>query len=287
VDRDHLVRRCTEEAVAFMERNRDRPFFLYLPHTMPGSTPHPFSSPAFRGRSANGAYGDAVEELDWSTGQILAALQRLDVERKTLVIWTSDNGAVARQPPQGSNAPYRGAAYNTSEAATRMPCVMRWPGRMPAGAVQDELCTTMDLLPTLARLAGAELPAAALDGHDIRPLIFGEPGARSPWDEVGFGYYLMEQLQAVRAGPWKLYLPLDAKLETIGRKIARAKEELYDVRHDVGETREVSADHPDVVARLTAMAERLRRDMGDSNRSAPGQRPAGLVANPRPLVPVP
>ena len=167
----------------------------------------------------------------------------------------------------------------------RMPCVMRWPGRVPAGAVQDELCTTMDLLPTLARLAGAELPPVTLDGHDIRPLILGEPDAKSPWDEVGFGYYLMEQLQAVRAGPWKLYLPLDKKFETIGRKTVSSKPELYDVRHDVGETREVSADHPDVVARLTTLAERLRRDVGDNEQTVPGQRPAGTVADPRPLVP--
>jgi arylsulfatase A-like enzyme len=104
VDRNFLVKRCTEEALAFIEANRDRPFFAYIPHTMPGSTPHPFSSPAFRGRSKNGDYGDAVEELDWSTGQILAALERLQLAEQTLVIWTSDNGAPRRSPPQGSCA---------------------------------------------------------------------------------------------------------------------------------------------------------------------------------------
>ena len=285
VDRSLLVKRCTEEAVAFIERNKDRPFFLYLPHTMPGSTPQPFSSPAFRGQSRNGAYGDAVEELDWSTGQIMDALRRLALEKETLVIWTSDNGAVRRNPPQGSNAPYKGPAYDTSEGAMRMPCVMRWPLKIPAGKVQDELCSTMDLLPTIAALAGAPLPDQPIDGHDSRPLIFGEPGARSPWDDVGFCYYLMEQLQAVRAGPWKLYLPLKEKYATIGRRKEAAKLALYDVLNDVGETREVSAENPVVVERLMKMADQARRELGDNDQAGSGQRPAGTVASPQPLMP--
>jgi arylsulfatase A-like enzyme len=287
VDRSLLVKRCTEEAVAFIERNKGRPFFLYLPHTMPGSTPQPFSSPEFRGKSQNGAYGDAVEELDWSTGQIMNALRRLGLDRQTLVIWTSDNGAVRRNPPQGSNMPYKGWAYDTSEGAMRMPCVMRWPGTIPADRVQDELCSTMDLLPTIAVLAGAALPDRPIDGHDIRPLILGEPAARSPWDDVGFCYFLMDQLQAVRAGPWKLYLPLAEKYVTIGRRKAEAKAALYDVRRDAGETREVAAEHPAVVERLTLLAERARRELGDGDRLGSGQRPAGFVENPQPLVPPP
>jgi arylsulfatase A-like enzyme len=174
VDRDLLVQRCTKEAMAFLERYRDRPFFLYLPHTMPGSTPQPFSSPRFRGASRNGAYGDPVEELDWSTGQILATLERLGLETSTLILWTSDNGAVRRDPPQGRNAPDTGWAYDTSEGAMRMPCVARWPGRIPAGSTSDQICTTMDLLPTLAKLAGAKLPDTTIDGHDLRPLRFQE-----------------------------------------------------------------------------------------------------------------
>jgi arylsulfatase A-like enzyme len=284
VDRNQLVKRCTDEAVAFVERNKDCPFLLYLPHTTPGSTPRPFSSEAFRGQSKNGPYGDAVEELDWSTGQIMDALRRLGLEERTLVIWTSDNGAVRRNPRQGSNAPYQGSAYDTSEGAMRMPCVMRWPGTITAGKVQDELCSTMDLLPTIAALAGAPLPDRPIDGHDIRPLIHGEPGARSPWDDVGFCYYLMEQLQAVTAGPWKLYLQLPEKYVTIGRRKEAARAALYDVRRDVGETHEVSAEHPDVVERLTALAERARRELGDVDRPGSGQRPAGSVASPQPLV---
>src|SRR5262245_42443090 len=284
VDRNFLVKRCTEEAIAFIERNRERPFLAYIPHTMPGSTPTPFSSPAFRGKSQNGDYGDAVEELDWSAGEIDGALTRLNLTDNTLVIWTSDNGAVQRNPRQGSGAPYKGFGYDTSEGAMRMPCVMRFPGRIPARRVCDEIVTTMDLLPTFAALAGAKLPARTIDGHDVRPILFGEAGAKSPWDEKGFMYYRMEQLQAVRSGPWKLYLPLAEKFVTNNRKTAPSKLELYHLRDDVSEAREVSAEHSAVVQKLTALAEAARRELGDVNRPGSGQRPAGHVANPVPLT---
>ncbi len=284
VDRDYLVKRSTEEAVAFIERNKERPFFLYLPHTMPGSTTHPFSSPAFRGKSKNGDYGDSVEELDWSTGEIMAALKRLGLEENTLFIWTSDNGAVKRTPPAGSNAPYKGPAYDTSEGAMRMPCVMRWPGRIAAGKTSDALCSTMDLLPTFAALTGAELPKVTLDGHDIRPLLFDPARLDSPWDEDGFFYYRQEQLQAVRTGPWKLYLPLEAKFINNLRKTGPAPLELYDVRNDISETREVSPANPGIVARLTKLAERGRREVGDVDAPSAGQRPSGWVEDPKPLL---
>lgn len=284
-DRDHLVQRCTQEAVKFIEKHQAQPFFLYLPHTMPGSTAHPFSSEGFRGKSANGDYGDAVEELDWSTGEIMAALKRLKLADNTLMVWTSDNGAVRRNPAQGSNAPYQGWGYDTSEGAMRMPCIMRWPGRIPAGAVNDALCATMDLLPTFAALAGAPLPQPKIDGHDIRPLLADAASTASPWDEDGFFYYRMEQLQAVRAGDWKLYLDLPAKFTNLARKGAPAKLQLYDVRHDVGEQHEVSAAHPEVVRRLTALAEKARAELGDADRAGSGQRTAGHVETAVPLVP--
>jgi arylsulfatase A-like enzyme len=278
-DRDYLVQRTTEEVIGFIERNKTRPFFAYVPHTMPGSTAHPFSSPAFRGKSKNGDYGDSVEELDWSTGEILGALKRLGLDERTLVVWTSDNGAVQRDPPQGSCAPYRGYGYDTSEGAMRMPCVMRWPGKIPADKVNDELCSTMDLLPTFAKLADVPLPKNPIDGHDIRPLLFGESGAKSPWDDAGFGYYRMDQLQAIRAGRWKLYLPLEKKYITLNRKTASAPLALYDVRSDVHEDREVAAEHPDVVQRLTALAAKIDGEV------TKGARPAGWVEEPKPLLP--
>jgi arylsulfatase A-like enzyme len=276
-DRNTLVQRCTEEAIAFIERNRDRPFLVYLPQITPGSTANPFSSAAFRGRSKNGDYGDSVEELDWSTGAIMAALKRLHLDDNTLVMFSSDNGAVKRNPPQGSNAPYRGWGYDVSEGAMRMPCVMRWPGKIPAGKIQDALCSTIDLLPTFAALAGAPLPTLPIDGHDIRPLLFGEPDAKSPWDAQGFGYYRQGRLEAIRAGEWKLYLP-------ISRAGGPAKPELFDVRRDLHEDTEVSAAHPDVVRRLLGLAQAIRTEIGDEDRLGRGQRPAGHVEHSKPLL---
>ena len=282
VDRDYLTKRYTEEAIAWIEAERDRPFFLYLPQAMPGSTADPHASPAFKDKSANGHWGDSVEELDWSMGRILAALKRLGLDEKTLVLWTSDNGAPQRNPPQGSNAPYRGWGYTTSEGAMRVPMIARWPGVIPAGGECRELCSLMDLLPTLAHLAGAALPQARIDGHDIRPLLLGTPGAVSPSDAGGFFYYHQHQLQAVRSGPWKLYLPLPAKLGTGGRKgpaVGQALQ-LFNVRDDVAETREVSSGNADVVLRLLQLAEAARADLGESGRPGRGQRPAGFVERP-------
>lgn len=286
-DRDHLVQRCTQEALRFIEAHTATPFFLYLPHTMPGSTQHPFSSEAFRTKSANGDYGDAVEELDWSTGEIMAALKRLKLEDNTLIVWTSDNGAVRRTPQQGSNAPYRGWGYDTSEGAMRMPCIMRWPGKVPAGVVNDALCSTMDLLPTFAAITGARLPSRAIDGHDIRSLLLDAKSTASPWDDDGFFYYRVEQLQAVRAGDWKLYLPVTTKSSNPNakRESITTKLELYDVRHDVSEQYEVSVQHPDIVQHLTNLAEKARADLGDINRPGKGQREAGHVEKPMPLSP--
>jgi arylsulfatase A len=290
VDRDLLARRCTAAAVDFIDRHADEPFFLYLPHPMPGSTRHPFASAAFKGRSANGPYGDSVEELDWATGEILAALDRHDLAPRTLVVWTSDNGAPRRTPPQGSCAPYRGHGYDTSEGAMRMPCLVRWPGHVPSGRICDALCSTMDLLPTFAALAGATPPKHPIDGHDIREILLGTGGAdatASPWDVEGFGYYRLGQLQAVRAGRWRLDLPLEAKYVTLGRATEPAPVALHDVAGDVGQEYEVSAAHPDVVARLTALAEGIRAEIGDVDRPGRGERPAGHVDDPQPLVAAP
>ncbi|NUQ02204.1 MAG: sulfatase, partial [Armatimonadetes bacterium] len=208
VDRDYLTQRYTAEAVSFIREQRERPFFLFLPHAMPGSTNRPFASPDFQGRSANGPYGDCVEEMDWSTGEILRTLAELGLDEQTLVLWTCDHGAVQFEPPQGSNAPLKGWAYDTSEGAMRAPLVARWPGHIPPGQVSGTLVSQLDWLPTLAALAGTSPTAnRRIDGHDIRPLLRGERFA-SPYDESGFFYYFREQLQAVRSGPWKLYLPL-------------------------------------------------------------------------------
>ena len=287
-DRDYLTRRYTEAAIAYIREHRDGPFFLYLPQAMPGSCDEPFASPEFRGRSANGIYGDAVEELDWSAGEIMRTLKELGIDEKTLVVWTSDNGAVEHHPQQGTNAPLKGWGYNTSEGAQRVPCIARWPGQIPAGKVRDDLLTMMDIMPTVARLGGTKAPAdRIIDGHDIRPILFNAPGAVSPYDDQGFFYYHMHQLQAVRSGCWKLYLPLEHKVSFLAGDPLRAPSstlELYDVRNDLGETREVSKQHPEVVKRLLSLAEKARADLGDWQREGAGQRPAGWVDNPTPRV---
>lgn len=287
VDRNLLTRRYTERAIRFIEQNVDRPFFLYLPHAMPGSTEKPFASPEFQGRSRNGPWGDAIEELDWSTGQILQRLVDLELDARTLVIWTSDNGApLARDlssPVRGSNRPLHGRGYTTAEGAFRVPMISWWPGRIPAGTTCEELATTMDVLPTVARLAGARLPATGVDGHDIRPLLFAEPDAATPWD--AFFYYQTDQLQAVRSGPWKLFVPLKAVQRHPHFLYGESSRPLlFNVVTDVASENNVAAEHPEVVARLMALAEQARQDLGDRGRRGRGQRMPGFVEHPVPLT---
>ncbi len=279
VDRNRLTQRYTEAAIDFIERNRDRPFFVYLPHAMPGSTAAPFASDAFRGTSANGPYGDSVEELDWSTGEILAALKRLELDPKTLVIWTSDNGAPRRNPPQGSNAPFKGWGYDTSEGAMRMPCILRWPSQIPPGATCAELCTSMDFHVTFARLAGATLPRdRIIDGKDAWPLWSGEPGGKSPYE--AFYSYDRGDLRAVRSGPWKLYLPQQG-IKDAEQRMQAAR--LFDLVADVSEDRNVARENRDVVERLLGLADAARMDLGDGVVQGANQRPAGwaMEATPR------
>ena len=287
VDRDYLTKRYTVRALEFIEQNKDQPFFLYFPQAMPGSTSAPFASPDFKGKSKNGAWGDSIEELDWSTGQLLDKLIELEIDTETLVIWTSDNGApMARDgsPVRGSNGPLFGRGYTTSEGAFRMPTIMWWPSRIPAGTECDQLATTMDILPTFARLAGAEPPEdRIIDGHDIRPLILGEPDAKSPYD--AFYYYQLDQLQAVRSGPWKLFLPLQ-NFSRHPHFLTGQKAELllFNLVEDIGSTSNVIDEHPAIVKRLLALAEQARVDLGDSGRAGNGQRPYGTASNPKPQV---
>ena len=288
VDRDLLTQRYTEKAVELIEKNKDRPFFLYFPQAMPGSTAAPFASPAFKGKSRNGPWGDSVEELDWSTGKILDKLVELGIQRRTLVIFTSDNGApMARDmnnPSRGTNRPLFGRGYTTAEGAFRVPTILWWPGRVPAGTVCNELATTMDLLPTFALLAGGKPPAdRIIDGHDIRPLILGEPNARSPYEV--FYYYNTDQLQAVRSGPWKLFLPLESfQRHPHFRRGQKATALLFNVVEDIGSTKNVADEHPQIVRRLMALAEKAREDLGDRGRPGKNQRPLGLCENPKPQV---
>lgn len=280
VDRNLLTRRYTEASVRFLKENQKKPFFLYLAHAMPGSTRKPFASERFRGKSKNGAWGDSIEELDWSTGEILKALKELKLDRKTLLIWTSDNGAPRRNPPQGLNLPLKGWGYSTTEGGMRVPCLVRWPGMVPAGEVCRELTSTLDFLPTFAALAGTEPPKdRIIDGHNILPLLTGKKGATSPYE--AFYYYHLDQLQAVRSGPWKLYLPL--KKRRGARQPAPVPARLYNLVEDLTEKTDLSRTKRKVVERLLKLADMARENLGDVDRKGKQQRPKGRAAKPAPL----
>lgn len=288
VDRDLLTKKLNTRALKFIEDNKDNPFFLYFPEAMPGSTAAPFASPAFKGKSKNGPWGDSIEELDWSAGRILDKLVELGIDKRTLVIWTSDNGApLAREGnslARGANAPYFGRGYTTSEGAFRMPTIMWWPGQIAPGTVCADFSTTMDLLPTFASLAGGKAPTdRKIDGHDITPLILNLPGARTPYD--AFFYYYQEQLQAVRSGPWKLFVPLDNFVRHPHFKKGESAEPLlFHLVNDIGSTTNMAKDHPHIVKSLKAHAERARADLGDLGEKGAGQRPVGTMQNPTPRV---
>ena len=285
-DADYLTKRLTDRAVRFIESNKDRPFFLYLPHPIPHVPLH--VSPPFmdgvdpeliakldRAEAQGGIdyairrelFPQAISEIDWSVGEIVAALKEHGLERNTLVVFTSDNG-----PAVGSAGPLRGRKGSTFEGGMREATVAWWPGRIPPATVSDELLTSMDLLPTFAKLAGADLPTdRVIDGRDIWPVLSGQPGAKSPHDT--FFYYRANQLHAVRSGPWKLHLQAKQMARIKGDK----SPSLFQLDDDIAESTDVSKEHPDVVARLKGYIEQFQADI------AANSRPAGMVRNPKPL----
>ena len=279
-DMASLTRRYTDEAVKFIAANKDRPFFVYLAHTMPHT--RLAASEQFLGRSRRGLYGDVIEEIDWNVGRILDALKECGLEKTTYVIFTSDNGPwLIKKAHGGSARPLRSGKASTWEGGQRVPCIMWAPGRIPAGTACDEIASTLDVLPTFAKLAGAAPPAdRVIDGHDISDLIHGKQGATSPTE--AYYYYLYTHLQAVRSGKWKLHLPRPEYppwCERLhGRHIDREdvfeikKPLLYDLAADIGETTNVADKHPDVVKRLLKLAEKAREDIGDYDRIGKGAR---------------
>ena len=302
-DMSTLTQRYTDEAIAFVRRSKDRPFFVYLAHSMPHT--RVAASPAFSGKSAAGLYGDAVEELDAHFGRLWEALRAEGLDRSTYIIFTSDNGpwyldrhlaapddARTRGPQgqlkypfnqrdergahYGSAAPLRGAKASSWEGGFRVPCIVRAPGRVAAGATSNELVTTLDLLPTLAQLAGATPPAdRIIDGRDIRPLLHGMAGATSPTE--AFYYYAHTRLEAVRSGRWKLHLsrPENKPWSVFGapaETAALAEPLLFDLAADIGERNNIAAQNPQVVTRLLALAEKARADIGDFDRVGAGAR---------------
>lgn len=280
-DQAQLTQQYTSQAVEFIEKNCDQPFFLYLPHTFPHLPL--FASKQFHGKSGNGRYGDSVEEIDWSTGQILDCLTRLGLADQTLVIFTSDNGSNGRNG--GSNAPLAGNKGSTMEGGMRVPMIARLPGVIPAHSVCSELATTMDLLPTLSALSGAKLPEKLIDGRDIANLLRGEPDAKSP-HEV-FYYYRRRQLQAIRWGHWKWHLPLVSTYPRWNDPTVKGKGrpgKLIDLESDLREQTDVTAQHPDVIVKMKALADRAVEKLGNTGSQGLEQRPSRTLKQSVPLV---
>lgn len=284
-DQSQLTTRYAERAVEFVARNRDKPFFLYLAHTMP-HVPL-FVSDRFKDKGASGLYGDVIAELDWSVGQVLEAVKRAGLDDNTLVIFTSDNGPwLSYGNHGGSTGGLREGKGTVFEGGVRVPFVARWPGRIPRGTIGTLPAMTIDLLPTLARLAGASLPASpSVDGSDIWPLLANAAGAKPPHEALFF--YWGTELHAVRSGRWKLHLPHPYQsLEQAGsdggpgryvRKVLALS--LFDLLADPGESQNVAAQHPEVVRELQQHAERAREDLGDSLTTRIGKnvRPRGTL----------
>jgi arylsulfatase A len=285
-DQTQLTTWYTERAVRFIEKNKDRPFFLYLPHSM-AHVPL-FVSDKFKGKSEQGLYGDVMMEIDWSVGQILSTLKRLGIDKQTLVIFSSDNGPwLSYGDHAGSAKPLREGKGTTFDGGQRESTIMRWPGQIPFGTVCKEPASTMDILPTITKLTGTKLPAHTIDGKDIWPLMSGQAGATSPHEALF--YYRGWALEAVRSGKWKLHLPhsyrtLAGRPGGTGGKPAKYEQgkinlALFDLEKDIGERHDVSAQHPEVVERLLGLADKMREDLGDSKKKMTGKnrRPPGRI----------
>lgn len=304
-DQSQFTRRITEKAVSFIRRHEKQPFFLYVPHIMP-HVPI-FASERFKGKSPHGLYADVVEELDWSVSMILAAVQQAGVEENTLVLFMSDNGPfLSYGNHAGTAAPLREGKLTSYDGGVRVPFIARWPGKVPAGRVSDEVLTEMDLMPTFSQWLGVKPADKKIDGRNVNDLLLGEEGAKSPYESLII--YAGSELQSIRSGEWKLHFahPYITPHDTPGRdgkpanwenmkpaaitqsgiegiatrhgyKVAQQALALYNLKDDIGETTDVSAAHPDVVERLKKLAEPVREELGDNltHTSATAARPLG------------
>lgn len=281
-DQDALTRTCTDRAIDFVRRHRHEPFFLYVPYSMPHV---PLGvSPEFRGRTST-AYGDVMEEIDDSVGRILETLAELGLDNDTMIVFTSDNGPWLNFGDHaGSAGSLREGKGTTWEGGARVPCIVRFPDRIPAGSECDAIASTIDMLPTIAALTGAPLPVRRIDGVDLWPMLRGDRGT-PPRDHLYF--YYGNQLQAVRQGRWKLHFPHSYRKyegETPGTggvpgptSRGRTGLELYDLATDSGERRDVAFENPEIVAGLITLAERARLDLGDEGLPGTGRRRPGRI----------
>ncbi|MBA4192469.1 MAG: arylsulfatase [Planctomycetaceae bacterium] len=289
-DQSQFTKLFTEKAVGFIKTNKAKPFFVYLPHIMP-HVPI-FASEPFKGKSGRGLYGDVVEELDWSVGEIFKAIKECNLDNDTLVLFLSDNGPfLSYGSHAGSAGRFREGKLTTFEGGVCVPFLARWPGKIAEGMVCDELMTGLDLLPTIAKVIGSDLPKVKIDGVDLSPLLLCVKGAKG---RDSFGYFSGSELHAVRSGKWKLHFPHEyltvngiagkdgkpANHEKIkpdaieesgirgiasrhGYKVEKLELSLFDLEADPGESKNVAASQQAVVERLKALGNDLRRDLGD------------------------
>lgn len=289
-DQRRFTREFGARAVDFIDRHKDGPFFLYLAHPMP-HVPL-FTSPSFEGRSGAGLYADVTREIDDSVGDIMSALHVHRIEENTLILYASDNGPwLSYGDHAGTTGPLREGKGTTFEGGVRVPMIASWPGRIPSGSTCHEPLMTIDVLPTIAALLDVKLPAHPIDGKDASDLLFGVAGAKSPHDAYYF-YYHQNDLEAMRAGRWKLHFPHSYR-SMVGRAAGHGGTPgqydygvttplaLYDLGTDIGETRDVAAENPRVVVALQAMADRTRAELGDrlTKVKGAGQRAPGRVAH--------
>jgi len=284
-----LTKLYTQESVKFITENKEKSFFLYLPHT----AVHGPLSPGleFSGKSKNGTFGDWVEEVDWSVGVILDTLRTLKLSEKTIVIFTSDNGGSGKN--SSSNAPYRGKKGTTWEGGMRVPTIAWWPGKIEATSTCDAMLSEMDILPTLVKLAGGKVPSERkIDGVDMWPQLSGQ-SKESPREALF--YFVWGSLEAVRSGPWKLAIAAqkdeEEKSSEKGPTESTKKEQrLYNLDEDIGETKDVADKNPEVVKRLQDLIAKIDADIGGVDKGSnkktvyPGVRAASKIADPKPLV---
>lgn len=282
-DQEHLTEWATEHALEFIDKNAHSPFFLYMPFSMP-HVPL-YVSDRFDGKTGKGLLTDVIAEIDWSVGEVTKKLKQKGLSKNTLVVFTSDNGPwLAYGDHAGSALPLREGKGTAWEGGQREPTIFNWPGKIPASEVCDEVAGTIDLLPTIARLAGADLPEKKIDGKDIWPLLSGDVGAVSPHE--AYYYYWSRDLHAVRSGKWKLHFPhsyrsLKGQPGSGGipgpYQQLKCGLELYNLDEDISESNDVAAQHPDVVEYLTRLANIKRYELGDGKRKGAEVRPAGRL----------
>lgn len=249
-----LTKRYTQKAIEFIKENKEQPFFLYLAHSMP-HVPL-YASENFKGKSARGLYGDVIEEIDWSVGEVLKTLESLNIDENTLVIFTSDNGPWLSKGDKGGSAlPLRGGKFLTYEGGMREPMIAQWKGKIPANTVCTELASTIDILPTLSYLTGAELPENKIDGKNIWKLLSGK-NCKTPYKKEGFFYHNKNSvLEGVRKGDWKL------------RTTKKDKVQLFNLKEDISEKNNLASQYPKIVKKLQKLMEKFEAELQQNKRN--------------------